>query len=174
VHDAEVAKTLYLIRHLKSAWDEPGLPDRERPLAPRGRKAGKKIAKHLKKKGVAPELVLCSPSVRTRQTLEAVQAGLGEPEVRFPPDLYAASEEELLDILRGAPRQTGSVLVIAHNPGLQDLAVALAGGGDEDARRRLAEKLPTGALATLTFPGRWAELAPGRCRLEEYVVPREL
>jgi phosphohistidine phosphatase len=161
-----VVKKLYLLRHLKSSWDDPALPDRERPLAPRGRKAGKKLARHLRGAAVAPELVLCSPAERTRETLAAVRGELGEPEVRFVDGLYAASHGELLGVLRAVGPGVGSVLVIAHNPGLQDLAVALAGF--------VQDKFPTGALATLSFDATWAELEPGSCRLVDYVVPREL
>jgi phosphohistidine phosphatase len=174
VHHAQVAKTLYLLRHLKSSWDEPGLPDHERPLAPRGRKAGKKLARHLRKKQVAAELVLCSPSVRTRETLEAIRSMLGKPDVRFPPELYAASRETLLRVVRSVEWKRSSVLVIAHNPGLEELALALAGTGDEGLRERLADKFPTGAFAALEFGGVWSELEPATCELVEYVVPREL
>jgi phosphohistidine phosphatase len=166
LHHAHVTKTLYLLRHLKSSWDDDTLADRDRPLAPRGRKAGKRMARHLRAAGVAPELVLCSPSVRTRQTLEAVRPAFGDPEVRFPPELYAASEEELLDVLHVVGPAVGSVLVIAHNPGLEDLAATLSG--------TVQEKFPTGALATLAFDGHWASLAPGSCELAGFVVPREL
>jgi phosphohistidine phosphatase len=159
-------KTLYLLRHLKSSWDEPGLADFDRPLAPRGRKAGKAMARHLRETAVAPEVVLCSPAVRTRETLDAVREALGTPEVRFDDRLYGASEETLLGVLHGVEPGLGSVLVIAHNPGLDDLAAALSGAGQD--------KFPTGALATLTFEGAWAELGPGTCELTAFVVPREL
>jgi phosphohistidine phosphatase len=168
-------RTLYLLRHLKSSWDEPGLADRERPLAPRGRRAGKKLVRHLPRAGVAPDLVLCSPSVRTRETLEAVLPALGDPEVRFPRELYAAPEDVLLEVVQGVRADLRSVLVIAHNPGLQDLALALTGDGDEDARRRVGEKLPTGSLVTLTFRAEtWADVEPGAGELTGFVVPREL
>lgn len=161
-----MAATLYLLRHLKSSWDEQALADRDRPLAPRGRKAGKKMARHLEKAGAAPELVLCSPALRTRETLDAVRGALGEPEVRFDERLYAAWEDELLDVLRGVEPGVGSVLVIAHNPGLEDLAAALTGVRQE--------KFPTGALATLSFDGEWADLESGACELAAFVVPRGL
>ena len=168
-------RTLYLLRHLKSSWDEPGLPDQERPLAPRGRRAGKKLARRLRKTGVSPDLVLCSSSVRTRETLEAILAALGAPVIDFPDELYAAPEEELLEIVRGVAPDVSSVLVIAHNPGLQGLAITLAGSGDEDLRRRLSEKFPTGAFVTLSFRAEsWAEVEPGSGELVDYVVPREL
>lgn len=161
-----VVKTIYLLRHLKSSWDDPTLPDRERPLAPRGRKAGKKLARHLRETRIAPEAVLCSPAVRTRQTFAAIREELGEAEIHFLDELYAASEDELLDVLRGVEPELGSVLLIAHNPGLEDLSERLTGEAQE--------KFPTGALATLSFDGTWSDLAPGSCELVDYVVPREL
>lgn len=168
-------KTLYLLRHLKSSWDDPALPDGERPLAPRGRRAGKKLARHLRRTGVAPQLVLCSPSVRTRETLKAVLPALGDPEVRFPAELYAAEEEVLLDALRSVEPRVTSILMVGHNPGLQDLALSLAGSGDDDGRRRLGEKLPTGALVMLEFrAGPWSEIGPSAGKLVSYVVPSEL
>jgi len=161
-----VAKTLYLLRHLKSSWDDDTLADHDRPLAPRGRKAGKRMARYLKTAGVAPELVLCSSAVRTRQTLEAVRAALGDAQLRFEEELYAASDEELLGVLRAVTPDVDSVLVIAHNPGLEDLAAALSGVRQE--------KFPTGAFATLVYEGGWAELGAGSCELTGLVVPREL
>jgi len=161
-----VTKKLYLLRHLKSSWDDDTLADHDRPLAPRGRKAGKRMVRYLQTAGVAPELVLCSSAARTRQTLEAVRAALGDAEVRFEETLYAASDEELLGVLRAVEPDVGSVLVIAHNPGLEDLAAALSGVRQE--------KFPTGALATLGYEGSWAQLGPGSCELTGFVVPREL
>jgi phosphohistidine phosphatase len=168
-----VAKRLHLLRHAKSSWDEPGLADRERPLAPRGRKAAKRMARYLEDAGVRPDLVLCSSSVRTRQTLERVVQGLpdGTP-VELEDGLYAASASALIERLRQVPAATETVLVIAHNPGLQDLARLLAGPGSAVAR--LDEKFPTGALATLVHDGAWTELRAGACELVELVFPREL
>src|SRR5262245_31741692 len=124
------------------------------------------MARHIRDTGVAPELVLCSPATRTRETLDAVRAAIGEPEVRFDERLYAASERELLDVLRGVEFGVASVLVIAHNPGLEDLSATLS-----DV---VPDKFPTGALATLAFDCVWSELEAGSCELTAFVVPREL
>jgi phosphohistidine phosphatase len=168
-------KTLYLLRHAKSSWDDPGLEDLDRPLAPRGRRASKRIARHVRQSDIAPELVLCSPSVRARETLEAVRAALGDPMVRFVPELYAVSGPVLLRVVRQAEPGVGALLVVGHNPGLHELAVRLTGSGDGDLRARLREKLPTGALVTLVFEASsWPEVEPGAGKLVGYVVPREL
>jgi phosphohistidine phosphatase len=166
-------KRLYLLRHAKSSWDDPTLADHDRPLAPRGRRAAKAMADHLRMEGIAPELVLCSPSARTRQTLTAIAPGLGEnADVRIEDELYAASAAALLDVLYELPDEVGSVMLIAHNPGIQDLALSLAGGGPAVERAR--SKFPTAALATLELDGSWRELAPGGAELVTFVRPKDL
>ncbi len=166
-------KHLYLLRHAKSSWDEPTLADHDRPLAPRGRRAAKLMAEHLRRKGVAPELVLCSTSRRTRQTLTRITPGLGKnSEVEIEPELYAASAADLLKVLHEVPDEVESVMLIGHNPGIQDLALSLARGGPEIARVR--RKFPTAALATLELKGSWRELTPGSAELVSLVKPKEL
>ena len=168
-------KTLLLLRHAKSSWEAPGLVDHDRPLAPRGRRAAKKLTRHMRESEIAPELVLCSTSTRTRETLDGIPSALGDPEVRFASELYAASAETLLDAVCAVEPAVAATLVIAHNPGLHDLALQLVGSGDEDARLRLRENLPTGALVTLAFDVEtWDEVEPGSGELVGYVVPREL
>jgi phosphohistidine phosphatase len=167
-------KRLYLLRHAKSSWDEPQLPDHDRPLAPRGRKAATRMASHLRDEGIAPAVVLCSSAVRARETLQRIAPALG-PDVSAldEPELYGAGPAELLERLRRLPDALGSALVIGHNPGLQLLALSLAGTGAD--RSRLEEKLPTGALAALAADVPvWAELGPGTAVLTAFVVPREL
>lgn len=163
-------KRLYLLRHAKSSWDEPGLDDRERPLAPRGRKASKVIAKHLREQAITPDLVLCSPARRTRQTLDRL--GLDSAEVGFDDELYGAAAGELLGALNRIDDAVGSAMVIGHNPGLQDLALELARSGVEIPAMR--SKFPTAALATLEFDGSWGDLAPGGAELTAFVRPKEL
>jgi phosphohistidine phosphatase len=166
-------KRLYLLRHAKSSWDDPTLADHDRPLAPRGRRASEAMAEHLRNERIAPELVLCSPSARTRQTLTAIAAGLGEnADVRIEDELYAASAAALLDVLHELPEEVGSVMLIAHNPGIQDLAVSLAGSGP--VVERVRSKFPTAALATLELDGSWRELAPGGVELVAFVKPKDL
>jgi phosphohistidine phosphatase len=169
------ARTLYLLRHAKSSWDDAGLSDHDRPLAPRGQRAVKKLAAHVREAGIAPELILCSTAARTRATIDPLRKALGDPEIRHLPELYAAWDDALLDIVRHVEPEPRSLLLVGHNPGLQSLAVLLAGSGDGELRLRLEEKLPTGALVTLTFRAdSWAAVGPGSGRLTGYVVPREL
>jgi phosphohistidine phosphatase len=168
-------RTLILLRHLKSSWDDPGLPDHDRPLAPRGRRAGKRIRREIQDEGIAPQLVLCSSAVRAVGTWNAIRTGIPKTgRVRIEDGLYAASAESLLERLTRVPDEVGTVLLIAHNPGIAALAVGLTGTGDAHALERMQAKYPTGGLATLRFDGSWADLGWARAQLLEFVVPREL
>lgn len=174
--------TLSLLRHAKSGWDDPDLDDVDRPLAARGRKAAPVVGAFMAANAIAPDLVMCSPSVRTRQTLDLVSQHLaGSPKVVFDDALYLATGEALLARVqavkgkgRAAPRH---VLVIGHNPGLQELALALTASQPEHAadRRAMAEKLPTCALVVLDFDAeRWRDILPGGGRLRHYMTPKRL
>lgn len=167
-------RTVFLLRHAKSSWSDSTLPDIERPLAPRGEQAAKKIARYVRKQKIHPALVLCSPSVRTRRTLEAIEPSLGTRcTVEFVPALYAASHHELIRQLQALNDSVASVMLVGHNPGLQELALALASHGAD--LPRLEEKFPTGALATLVAECEsWTALQSGDAELVDYVVPREL
>jgi len=118
--------------------------------------------------------VLCSSATRARETLALIASALGpHSKLLIEDGLYAASAEELLDRLRRVPEPAESVMVIGHNPGLQDLALTLAANGAK--RSRAMEDFPTGALATLQIDvARWRDLGPGDAELVDYVVPREL
>jgi phosphohistidine phosphatase len=164
---------LYLLRHAKSSWDDPALTDDERPLAPRGRRDGKRIGEHLRRQEIEPDLVLCSSAARTRETLELLRPALGGSTVLVEDELYAASSDQLLARIRVVPDEIASVMVIGHNPGLHELALVLAStGGDE--LERLEEKFPTAALATLALAEPWGRVAPGGATLTAYVVPKQL
>src|SRR3954468_4812977 len=166
-------KRLYVLRHAKSSWDDPALGDHDRPLAPRGRKAAKAIARHLRDEGMEPELILCSTAKRARRTLERTEPALGRRKVRVERELYGAEAGALLERLHAVPDSVGSVMLIGHNPGLQDLVMDLARSGR--ARSDVAAKYPTAALATLDFAGRrWSELRPGEADLVAFVRPRDL
>ena len=166
-------KRLHLLRHAKSSWDDSSLDDRDRPLAPRGRKAARHLARWLEEHDVKPELALCSPALRATQTLDRVLAELGSPEVAVDDGLYHASATELLDRVRKLPDAVREAILVGHNPGLGDLCLLLARPGPE--RDRVAVNLPTGALATLDLDASsWAELEPACAELAQVVLPREL
>lgn len=168
------SKRLFVLRHAKSSWDDPGLADHERPLAPRGRRAVEAIAAHLNEAGIEPELVLCSSARRTRETLEGVAVG-GEHLIES--ELYEANCEDVLERLHRVPEGVESVMLVGHNPTLQALVLRLSGDNGTTDGSCLAEvrrKFPTGALATLTFDGAWEELSPRSARLASYVRPKSL
>ena len=169
-------KTLFLLRHAKSSWSDPSLPDEERPLAPRGRRAAAALLRHLRVEGVTPELVLCSPARRTLETFDRVATAFGEGATLLVEDeLYGASAEDLVRRLGGVASTVASVMIIGHNPGLHDLAIFLAGTGERGALQRLRTKLPTGALATFAVEhDSWRTLGAGSARLIGFVVPKEL
>jgi phosphohistidine phosphatase len=166
-------RRLHLLRHAKSSWEDDTLCDRDRPLAPRGRRATRRIANWARKHDIRPQLVLCSSAVRARETLQGVLPGLGEPEVWIEVALYAASAETLLERVRTLPDETEEAMLVGHNPGLGDLLLLLAEPGE--LREGAETKVPTGALATLEADvERWVDLEPGRARVVSFVVPREL
>ncbi len=168
-------RKLFVLRHAKSSWDDPGQDDHDRPLAPRGRRAVKVIAAYVRELGISPEQVLCSPARRTLETLEGVAPG---GETLIEPELYGASAAEIIERLRRVPEDVGSVMVIGHNPAMQILVLRLAdSNGPLTSGADLADvqgKFPTGALATLSFECAWRDLARGRAQLVSYVRPKAL
>jgi phosphohistidine phosphatase len=167
-------RRLWLLRHAKSSWDEPGLDDHDRPLAPRGREAAGRIGGYLEREGIRPSLVVCSSARRARETLAVVLPSLGpELTIRIDPDLYTFNGARLLEVVLGLPDACTDAMLVGHNPAIEDLATALAREGAP--LPALRAKYPTGALACVEIDGpAWADAAPGRARLTSFVVPRDL
>ncbi len=170
-------RRLYLLRHAKSSWDQPGQLDHERPLAERGRRAVVVLARYVEQQGIEPELILCSSAQRTRETLAGVLPGR---RAEIESELFTAGADRLLGRLQRVDPGVASVMIIGHNPAMQMLTLCLAGAqranrplgseGLEEIRR----KLPTGALVTLSFELPWAELERGSAELVDYVRPKAL
>lgn len=171
-------RQLLLLRHAKSSWDDPSLPDHARPLNARGRRAAQAMAAAMRDLGLSPDVVLVSSSRRTLQTLEAISPFPDSPLVEPMDDIYLAPWPRLLEILRRSPETARSVMLLGHNPGLQDLALALVGASGmaagPAAARRMAEGFPTCALAEFTIAARWPDLAEGGGRLVRFLVPADL
>ncbi len=166
-------RRLVLVRHAKSAWDDPSLLDHDRPLARRGRKALPLLRAHLADSLCSPVIVLCSSSHRTIETLDGIRAGFIErPSIEIDEGIYLASVDQLLTRLRGIDRDVGCAMVIGHNPAIQELALLLVGAGDADLLAQLATKLPTAAAVTLSFERAWADLGRGDALLERLFMPR--
>lgn len=172
---ANTPRRLMLLRHAKSDWPE-GVEDHNRPLSRRGRKAASLIADYLVKKRLRPDLALVSSARRARETLSLIEAYLPKAaEIRIIEALYDAPAEQILDVLRGLGPDCRSVLVLAHNPGIQEVALWLADGGEGDALARLRDKFPTAGLACILLnAATWQDVDRGCGYLERFVVPRSL
>ena len=166
---------LFVLRHAKSSWNNSFLADHDRPLAPRGEHAATALANHVATIDPPPALVLCSTARRAQDTLAPVRARLPEnTTVLIEDGLYGASAPDIVDRLREVPEDTPSVLVVGHNPGLEDLVCGLGREGDPGLIARVHAKFPTGAFATLTIPGPWKSLGSDPATLDAFVVPADL
>ena len=167
-------KTLTLLRHAKSDWDDPDQRDFDRALNPRGKRAAETVGRHLRSLGWTFDAVFASPAERVRETLDLLSLGYGE---RLRPHwerrIYLASAPGLMDVLGDVPDDPASVLLAGHNPGLEDLVLTLAADGEGTAE--VEEKFPTASVARLILDvDGWADLADGCGRLESFVRPRDL
>ena len=174
--EGSAVKLMYLLRHTKSSWDDPSIEDFDRPLNKRGRKAATLLAEHFRRNDIRPEITLCSPANRTRQTLDSLLPALDHREAIFDRRLYEASRHTLQALLSELPSRCHSVLLIGHNPGLQRLALYLVRAAPgTPALRALNDKLPTGGLVTLSAAiDDWTDLPAGTCTLESFVRPTDL
>jgi len=164
-------RRLILLRHAKSDYP-PGVPDHDRPLAERGRRdapaAGEWIAEHVGD----VNLVLVSSAVRAQQTWALASPGVRVTDaVVTEPGIYEAPTAALVGLVQGLPDAASTVVLVGHNPGLEDLAARLAGDGDPDALGRMALKYPTSGIAVLEARGTWRDLVHG-ARLSDFAVPR--
>ena len=158
-------KRLIVVRHSK-ATHKPGFADPDRPLTGRGRRDAKAAGEWLLSQRLAPDLVLCSPSCRTRQTWDRLAAALGagrDTEVQYDSRLYLADDDDTLDVIGQTPDDVRTLLIVGHNPAAQQVASSLTGRGD------LA--LPTTAIAVIDL-GSWARLDPGAGSAHEFWTPR--
>ena len=168
-----MTRHLLIVRHAKSSWDDPQLDDHDRPLAWRGQTVLARIRDHLADRDNPPDLVLCSTARRAVDTLAGVRPTLvTSTRVELAAELYLATAGGLIDRLRQIDADVRSAMVVGHNPGLHLLAVGLAATGDPEQLARLAAKLPTGAVATISFDGGWAELGRRAGRIDGFFTPR--
>lgn len=169
-------RQIVLLRHAKSSWEDPLLEDFDRPLAKRGRSAARRIAEWLTRNKIRPLLVLCSPAARARQTLDLISDAIGsDAKVIYDKGLYLAEGDALLARIRAIDSHVGCLLVIGHNPGLQDLAVMLASSAGKREHARLVEKFPTASVAWFSVDGAgWADIGPTTTGLIEFLRPADL
>ena len=168
--------TLSLLRHAKSSRSDARLEDIDRPLNKRGEKDAPRMGAYLARHGLVPDLILCSPAVRTRQTLDLVLPRLkASPEIVYEDALYPGSPAAMLKRLRKVAPRVRHAMIVGHNPGLQALALSLAGTGAEADLEALAEKLPTAGLAVIELNQRsWAKVKAGGGRLKLFTAPKRL
>jgi phosphohistidine phosphatase len=160
-------KTLFLLRHAKSSWKDESLPDFERPLNRRGKRAATIIGEYLRSRDVVPDLVLSSPAVRARETIKLVKkATQWTTEVRYDQRIYEASAERLAEIVSQIENDRKVAMMVGHNPGMEELLLLLTGD---------TEQLRTGSVAKITIKGsKWANATEKSARLEWLVSPRDL
>jgi phosphohistidine phosphatase len=167
---ADTPRLLVLVRHAKSAW--PDVPDHERPLAERGRRDAPLAGRWLRDHGHVPDRVICSTARRTRETWQLASGYLdASPPVTYDRRLYGADLWRLLDVVAECSGDIGTLLLVGHDPGMQELTLHLAGDAAGDALERVRSKFPTGAIATLAITSSWAELGAGSADLTGFVVP---
>jgi phosphohistidine phosphatase len=173
--------TLSLLRHAKSSWSEGRRKDLERPLSARGERDAPRMGDFMAREGLVPDLILCSPAVRTRQTLDLVLPRLvarlqeASPEVEYDDVLYLGTPAAMRKQLSKIVPSIRHILLVGHNPGLQALALELLGEGDEQALEGLAEKLPTAGLVVIELDVvSWAKVKAGAGRLRLFTAPKRL
>ena len=169
-------KTLTLLRHAKSGWDDPVTRDFDRPLNAKGKRAAQTVGRHLRELGLAFDHVVASPAIRVGETLDAVVAGYGR---KLAPvwerRIYLASAATLLDVIHELPAGADRVLLVGHNPGLEDLVLMLVPEAADGLRGLVEEKYPTATLAELTLAvDGWDGAAAGAAALTRYIRPRDL
>lgn len=168
--------TLSLLRHAKSSWDDSQLDDFDRPLSKRGERAAPRMGAYMAEQGLDPDLILCSPAVRARHTLDLILPHLaGGPTVVYEDNFYLAASSVLLARLRHIGSNVHHAMIVGHDPGMQGLALELSGSGEADSLRALAAKFPTAGLAVIRFKVRdWPKIEPGKGRLDLFVTPKML
>jgi phosphohistidine phosphatase len=167
-------KTLTLLRHAKSAWDDPVARDFDRPLNKRGRRAAQTIGREMRAQGLVFDQVVASPATRVVETLQDVEQGYGRPlEPSFDKRIYLASTDLLLEVIHGAGDGAERLLIVGHNPGLEKLALLLSQSGE--LRAEIAVKYPTATLAEIELPvERWEEVSEGIGTISRFIRPRDL
>lgn len=160
-------KTLFLLRHAKSSWKDPTLEDFDRPLNGRGRVAAKSIGEFIREQNETVDLVLSSPAVRARETIEIVMKAMGVPaELRFDQRIYEAGPLRLLEVISQIEEDKSRVLLVGHNPGMEELLQVLTGR---------SEHMATGALAKIDLKtAKWSKAADHKGNLAWLVKPKEL
>lgn len=169
-------KRLTLLRHAKSSWDDPVARDFDRPLNAKGHRAGRTVGQEMRRLQLSFDAVVASPAARVIETLEEVAHGFGDSLTpRYDQRIYLASREALVDLVRSTDDSIDSLLLVGHSPGLERLALHLAGVKDKALRKSVEEKYPTGALIEISLPvDRWQDVDDGGGTMTRFIRPRDL
>ena len=167
-------KHLILLRHAKSSWDDQGQSDFDRPLNDKGARAARTVGEHAARAGIRWDEAVASPARRVRETISHFADGYGQPfSVRDERDIYMANVQSLLDVLSHCTGER--VLLVGHNPGLEDLIFHLVPKDDGPARREVDVKYPTATLCVMALKtDDWTGLEEGCATIEKLVRPRDL
>lgn len=167
-------KRLFLLRHAKSSWDDPQMADRDRPLNARGMRDAPRMAAYMHSKGYKPDVALCSPATRTRETIEAVTPVIGEFPISYPEALYLAEAEKMRSLIAGLDDEYEAALVVGHNPGIGTLASQITDFESLEEARHV-NKFPTAALAIFESDADdWQTALAGRLKLIDFMTPKAL
>ena len=161
-------KILLLLRHAKSSWKDKYQRDFDRPLNDRGKKAAETIGQYIRKEGISPELVLSSTAVRARQTTDIVlRAARLQSELRYDERIYEASPSRLMEVISQIDEKLSSVLLVGHNPGMEELLNLLTAS---------SEHMATATLAKIRLDGadKWTRIAAGKGNVDLIIRPREI
>lgn len=174
-------RRVMLLRHAKSSWDHMDLDDIDRPLALRGRLSAPLLGRYIYRRKLEPDLVLCSPAMRARQTWELISAEWDQtnaakrPQLEMRSSFYLARPAMLMSALQRIDDEVASVMIIGHNPGMEQLALQMVGAEKSNAFKKMEKKFPTAALAVIGFAVEsWSALAFGSGKLFCFVRPKDL
>lgn len=172
-------KTIFLLRHAKSDWGNPQLKDHERSLNERGREAAPRMAAYIKSKKYKPDIVLCSAARRTVETYDLIKDALGDAPVKFEESLYLAEMRNLIERIKWLDDTLQSVLLIGHNPGLEQLANTLTRSpekeDEERLHKRMRDKFSTASFVVIKMPvDAWRDVKPALGKLKDFMRPKDL
>ncbi len=167
-------KRVYLLRHAKSSWSEEGMKDHDRPLNARGRGAAQRMGAEMKFRDYIPDVILCSSAKRTQETLSLMAPAMGaDIPARIDADLYLAGTDVLLERIRGTSADADSIMLVGHNPGLEQMIVELT--NPKTTSHPCPDKLPAGALVVVDFDVEsWGDVAPRTGDIADLIFPKLL
>lgn len=167
-------KILTLLRHAKSGWDDPVARDFDRPLNPRGRRAARTVGREMRSLGLAFDSVVASPARRVVETIDEVATVFGELPAHYDERIYLAPTAMLVELVHQIPDAVERLLLVGHNPGLEELALFLT-GTDGRLRAEVEIKYPTSTLAEIELPvEHWTDVGRGEGKIVRFIRPRDL